>query len=89
MRFLPAAMIRRRLDAEAKRLQPKYAAKNLSRNPRQDVYAVADFDRALVSQLGLTSDATPFRVLVLAGDGALLRDWTELPTAQELAITLP
>src|SRR5436853_6767728 len=25
MRFLPAAMIRRRLDAEAKRLQPKYA----------------------------------------------------------------
>ena len=89
MRFLSKAMIRRRLDAEAKRLQPRYAAKKVGRNPREDVYAVADFDGNIVSQLGLTSDLAPFNVFVLAGDGALLRRWTDVPSAQELAGAIP
>jgi len=89
MRFFSTSLIRRRLDAEARRLKPKYQAKQLTRNPRQDVYAVADFDGANASQLGLVNDSTPFLVLIFAGNGTLLKDWTDVPSAEELATTLP
>jgi hypothetical protein len=89
MRFLSTAMIRRRLDAEAKRLKPRYAAKNVTRNPRDDVHAVADYNGEIASQLGLESASPRFRLLVFGQDGALLGNWTNVPAAQELASTIP
>ena len=89
IRFLSTAMIRRRLDAEATRLKARYALKKVARNPREDVYAVADYDGQVVSQLGSTGDQKPFRLFVFAGNGTLLREWTDVPSAQELADRIP
>jgi hypothetical protein len=85
MRAIVNALIRRRLDAEAKRLQTRYAAKNIAHNPRSDVFTVADFDGSIASQLGITIGSTAFQVLVLSRKGELLQRWTDLPTAEELA----
>jgi len=52
-RFVSAILARRRLDAESKRLQPRYAAKKLARNPRGDVFAVLDFDGSAALNLGI------------------------------------
>jgi hypothetical protein len=84
MRMIVNALIRRRLDAEAKRLQPRYAAKNITHNPRSDVFTVADFDGTIASQLGIPIGSTAFQVLVLNRKGELLQRWTDLPTAEEL-----
>jgi hypothetical protein len=88
-RYVLSSLIRRRLDAEASRLKPRYIAKKLSREPRRDVYAVADFDGQIASQLGLDSHSFPFRVLVVSADGVLLRDWSKVPAAKELDAALP
>src|SRR5437870_2543963 len=64
VRMIMSAMVRRRLDAEAQRLQPRYAAKKIAHDPRRDVFAVADFDGAVVSQLGVHFEASDFRVFV-------------------------
>ena len=48
-----SAIIRHRLDVEAKELQKIYSARHLNRNPRSDMFAVADFDGKAVSQLGV------------------------------------
>jgi hypothetical protein len=88
MRMITNALIRRRLDAEAKRLHPRYVAKKITRNPRSDVFAVADFDGTVGSQLGIPPGSTEFQVLVLGRKGELLRRWTNVPTAEELAAVL-
>jgi len=85
VRMIVNAVVRHRLDAEAKRLQPRYVAKKIARNPRSDVYAVADFDGTIASQFGIPADSTSFQVLVLDRKGELLRRWTDVPTAEELA----
>lgn len=84
MRFVYTALVRKRLTAEAKRLKPRYVAKKLTADPRQDVYVVADFDGATASQLGLPGSSALFKVLVLAPDGVLLHEWNDVPTSQEL-----
>ena len=86
-RFLYTALIRQRVDAEARKLKPRYLAKKLAADPRRDVHVVADFDGRTASQFGIDPDQ--FRVLILGPDGALLREWSEMPSAEQLARALP
>ena len=50
--------MRRRINAEAKRVQPRYDAKKITRDPRREIFAAADFDGMLVSQLGEPKSST-------------------------------
>lgn len=88
MRGIINAIVRRRLDREAQPLQQRYQTKNISRNARKDVFAVTDFDGGIASQLGLPAGSNAFQVLVLGRKGELLRHWTEVPRAEELATVL-
>jgi hypothetical protein len=88
-RFFLSALVRRGLDTEAKRLKSRYMAKKLNRDPREDIYAVADFEGQTAEQLGLGADAAQFRVLILSANGVLLRDWSNVPSAQDLSAVLP
>ena len=79
------AIIRKRLNAEAKALQPKYAAKNITRDPRGDVYVVADFDGSAGSRLGLDPGSNEVAVFVFNGAGKLIERWTGVPPRDALA----
>jgi hypothetical protein len=80
------SMARRRLDAEGKRLQTRYATNKIARDARHDIFAVADFDGSVVSQLD--SGSTLFRVFVFSRTGELLKQWDNVPGAVELAEAL-
>jgi hypothetical protein len=88
MRGVINAIVRRRLDAEAQRLQLRYRAKNITRDARRDVSAVTDFDGAIGAGLGLSAGDSAFRVLVFGRKGELIRSWTAVPSPEELAATL-
>jgi hypothetical protein len=85
MRAIVNALVRRRLDSEAERLNQRYRAKNITRNARSDVFAVTDFDGAVGSHVDLAPRSTQFRVIVLGRKGELLGNWSDVPTADELA----
>ncbi|HEV2047518.1 MAG TPA: hypothetical protein VGQ95_13090 [Chthoniobacterales bacterium] len=85
VRMIVSALVRRRLDAEAQRLQPRYAAKKVAHDPRRDVFAVADFDGSVVAGLGARFEASDFRVFVFGRKGELLQQWNDVPTAAQLA----
>jgi hypothetical protein len=87
-RFVSSMLARRRLDAEAKRLQPRYAAKKLARNPRRDVFAVLDFDGSVAASLGIAANASSFQVLVFDGKGELLQRWMTAPASDQLTAVL-
>jgi len=82
------AIIRNRMDAEAKELQKTYSAKHLTRNPRSDIFVVADYDGKPVSQLGINTDSSEFAVFVFDGRGRLVRRWNDVPSAEALAQAL-
>jgi hypothetical protein len=82
------AIIRNRLDAEAKDLQKIYTAKHLTRNPRSDIYVVADFDGKTVAQLGVAATSSEFAVFVFDSNGRLVRRWNDVPSAEALAAGL-
>jgi hypothetical protein len=82
------AIIRNRMDAEAKDLQKTYSAKHLTRNPRSDIFVVADYDGKAVSQLGINSSSSEFAVFVFDGRGRLVRRWNDVPSAEALAQAL-
>jgi hypothetical protein len=82
------AIIRTRLDAEAKELQKIYSAKHLTRNPRSDIFVVADFDGKAVSQLGVAPLSSAFAVFVFDGRGRLIRRWNDGPSAEALTAAL-
>ena len=84
-RFL-AGMARRRLDKEAANLQKRYTAKKIEKEARHDIFAVADFNGAIASQL--ESQSTAFRVLVFGKNGELIRQWDDVPAAEDLAAAL-
>jgi len=84
-RAIATMLVRRRLDTEARLLQRRYDAKKLERDARRDVFAVADFDGTLASQLGAPPESSDFHVFVFGRNGELLRQWTDLPSAAELA----
>jgi len=79
------AIIRSRMDAAAKGLQKAYAAKHLTRNPRSDIFVVADFDGKAVTQLGIEPSSSEFAVFVFDGRGRLVRRWNDAPSAEALA----
>jgi hypothetical protein len=82
------AIIRNRMDAEAKDLQKTYSAKHLTRNPRSDIFVVADFDGKAASQLGIASSSSEFAVFVFDGRGRLVQRWNDVPSAEALAAAL-
>jgi hypothetical protein len=82
------AIIRNRMDAEAKELQKAYSAKHLTRNPRSDIFVVADYDGKAVSQLDIDPSSSEFAVFVFDGRGRLLRRWNDVPSAEALSAAL-
>jgi hypothetical protein len=87
-RTLTASIVRRHLNQEAKRIKPRYSAAHRRRDPRQDLFAVADFDGTAVSQLGIPSSSAEFAAFLFDGQGRLLRRWSEVPVQSELAEAL-
>jgi hypothetical protein len=85
MRAIINALVRRRLDGEAQRLQTRYIAKKITRDARKDVFAVTDFDGTVGSQIGIPADSIAFQVLVLGRKGELLARWTDVPSPEQLA----
>lgn len=84
LRGMVSAIIRHRLDAEAKGLQKIYTAKRLTRNPREDIYVVADFDGQAVAKLGIAPSSSEFAVFVFDGRGRLIKRWNDAPSSEEL-----
>jgi hypothetical protein len=82
------AIIRNRLDAEAKELQKIYTTKHLTRNPRSDIFVVADFDGKAVSQMGIAPSSSEFAVFVFDGRGRLVRRWNDAPNVDALSAAL-
>jgi hypothetical protein len=88
VRMIMASLMRRRLDSEGSRLQPRYDQLKIARNARQDVSAVADFDGTIAKQLGAQPASTLFHVFVFGRNGELLKQWNDVPKAEELAAAL-
>ena len=86
--MITGAVARHRLDVAARRLQPRYTARKLTRNPRQDVYAALDFDGAITTRLGVKATPPVFQVLVFGRGGELLKRWKEVPDVEQLAAAL-
>jgi hypothetical protein len=84
-RGMLSAIIRHRLDSEAKELQKTYTERHLTRNPRDDIYVVADFDGKAVTQLGISPTSSEFAVFIFDGHGRLVRRWADAPSAEMLA----
>src|SRR4029077_15624502 len=87
-RKIATALVKHRVNEEAKRLQSRYNANKISRDARQDIFTVLDFDGTASSQLDESRAAASFRVLVFARDGKLLAQWTDVPSAKQLADVL-
>ena len=85
VRMVLTAMARRRLDAEAKRLQSRYVARKIARDARRDIFAVVDFEGEATSQLGALPEPSNFHVFVFTRNGELLQQWNDVPSAEELA----
>jgi hypothetical protein len=86
VRSFLTAMVRNRLESEAERLQTRYAAHKIDKNARGDVFAVADFDGVVRTQLG--AESSLFHVFVFGRNGELLKQWDDVPAAQDLAAAL-
>jgi len=84
-RTILRALMRGRLNAEARRLQTRYNEKNITRDARRDIFAVADFDGAATAQLGARFESAALCTFVFARNGKLLRQWNGVPRAAELA----
>jgi hypothetical protein len=84
-RAVVTTLVRHRIDEEAKVLQRRYNALKISRPAREDIHVVADFDGSVSAQLGAQPSATAFHVFVFGRDGKLLRQWDDVPSAQQLA----
>jgi hypothetical protein len=97
-RTIAAAFLRHRIKEEARRLQARYDARKIVRDARSDIFTVTDFDGTAVSQLGGLAaagpsgggqtDAAGFHVFVFGKDGELLKQWDNVPAADDLAAVL-
>jgi hypothetical protein len=83
-RGIASAVIRHRLDVEARDIQKSYAQRHINRNARDDIYVVADFDGKAVSQLGLAPSSSEFAVFLFDGKGRLVRRWNDVPPEDAL-----
>jgi hypothetical protein len=88
VRAFMTSVMRRRVDSEAKQLQGRYDQLKIARNARKDVFAVADFDGTIAGQLDAKPIKTLFRVFVFGDNGELLKQWSDLPSAEELAAVM-
>ena len=88
VRMIISAVMRRQLDGEARRLQSRYDQLKITRSARQDVFAVADFDGAITAQLGSKPEANLFHVFVFGKNRELLKQWNDVPSAEDLAAAL-
>lgn len=84
LRGMVSAIIRHRLDTEAKDIQKIYAERHINRNARNDIYVVADFDGKAVTQLGIPPTSPEFAVFVFDGHGRLVRRWNDVPSLDML-----
>jgi hypothetical protein len=87
-RRIATGFIRHRINTEAKHLQARYDAQKISRDARSDIFVVADFDGTASSQLPRETQGAEFQVLVFGRDGKLLAQWTDVPSAKQLAEVL-
>jgi len=87
-RRIATALVKHRVNEAARRLQGRYDANKISRDARKDIFTVLDFDGSASSQLDDSAQSAPFRVLVFARDGKLLAQWTDVPSAKQLADVL-
>jgi hypothetical protein len=88
VRMILTSLMRRRVDSEARQLQTRYDRLRIGRNARQDVFAVADFDGAVTTQLGAQPTAALFHVFIFGRNGELLKQWNDVPSAEELSAVL-
>jgi hypothetical protein len=84
-RKIATALVKHRVNEEARRLQSRYDANKISSDPRKDIFTVTDFDGSAASQLVEPTQAPGFRVFVFARDGKLLAQWIDVPSAKQLA----
>ena len=87
-RRMATAFIRHRVREEAKRLQARYDARKISRDAKNDIFVVTDFDGTVTSQLGQSAGATDFCVFVFGQTGELLAQWHSVPSVDELAAAI-
>ena len=85
---LLSALIRRRLDSEGHRLQNRYDRMKIALDARRNVLAVADFDGVIARQLGSEPGADLFRVFVFGKTGKLIKQWSDVPAAEDLTAAL-
>jgi hypothetical protein len=85
--FLTSVM-RRRVASEAKQLQARYERLKIAHDPRQDVFAVADFDGLIAAQLKSKWSTDLFQVFIFGKNGELLKQWNDVPSAEEMAATI-
>jgi hypothetical protein len=88
IRLLMSAVMRHRLDGVGRRLQVRYDKLKIARDARRDVFCVADFDGAITRQLGSQFSPDLFRVFVFGKNGELIKQWSDVPSADELAAVL-
>lgn len=84
-RKIATALIRHRVNEEARRLQAQYDGKGIKRDARKDIFIVTDFDGSVSSQLGEAEGATDFEVFVFGRNGELIAQWHGVPSAEQLA----
>lgn len=87
-RRISTALIRHRINTEAKRLQARYDGQKIAREAKSDIFVVADFDGTVSSQLVQQGQGADFQVLVFARDGKLLAQWADVPSPKQLADVL-
>lgn len=88
LRGMVSAVIRHRLDLEAKDVQKSYAERHINRNARDDIFVVADFDGKAVTQLGINPISSEFAIFLFDARGRLVRRWNDVPSAEALAQAL-
>ena len=88
IRAILSSLIRRRLDTEGRRLQERYNKLKITRDARRDIFAVADFDESVTRQFGAQPVAELFQVFVFGRNGELIKQWNNVPSAEELGSAL-
>ena len=85
--FLTSA-VRRRVNSEARQLQARYDRLKIDQNARREVLAVADFDGTTTAQLKSKWSSDLFQVFIFGKNGELLKQWSDVPTADDLTAAL-
>jgi len=88
IRAFLTSMVRRRVESAATQLQARYDKLKIAGNARQNVLVVTDFDGTIAARLDAKPTGTLFHVFVFGKNGELLKQWSEVPSAEELAAVL-